>query len=218
MPAISTTTPFSIDSDAIIEDTPIQIVTKFQSRTSKIIHGPSSISVKVETTDYLIKTDRTVPKKLGLLMIGWGGNNGSTLTAALIANRKNLSWKTRRGEQRANFYGSLVMASTIPLGYDESSKMDIGVSLFEAAPFVHPSDIVVGGWDISRVNLADALDRARVLEPDLISQVRDEMSLMAPLPSIYVPSYIASNQAKRADNVLRGTLKENLETIRQNIR
>lgn len=50
-----------------------------------------------------IQTDRKVPK-LGVMFIGWGGNNGSTLTAALLANKNGMSWPTKRRIQKANWY------------------------------------------------------------------------------------------------------------------
>lgn len=45
-----------------------------------------------------IRTERKVPR-LGLMLVGWGGNNGSTLTAALLANRLRLAWPTRAGRK-----------------------------------------------------------------------------------------------------------------------
>lgn len=42
--------------------------------------------------------------KLGLMLVGWGGNNGSTITAALIANKLKLMWETKEGEKTANWY------------------------------------------------------------------------------------------------------------------
>lgn len=44
--------------------------------------------------------------KLGVMLVGWGGNNGSTFTAGLIANRLGLSWPTKRGVQKANWFGT----------------------------------------------------------------------------------------------------------------
>ncbi len=38
--------------------------------------------------------DTTIPK-LGLMVCGWGGNNGCTLTAGIIANRNNVTWRTK---------------------------------------------------------------------------------------------------------------------------
>ena len=40
------------------------------------------------------------------MLVGLGGNNGSTFTAGVIANKKKLNWATRSGESSANFYGS----------------------------------------------------------------------------------------------------------------
>lgn len=57
------------------------------------------------TTSLSIRTNRKVPK-LGVMLVGWGGNNGSTITAALEANRRKLEWRTRTGKQQANWYVS----------------------------------------------------------------------------------------------------------------
>jgi len=38
-----------------------------------------------------ILTEKTVPK-IGVMLVGLGGNNGSTFTAGIIANKRQLSW------------------------------------------------------------------------------------------------------------------------------
>lgn len=50
-----------------------------------------------------IKTDIKVPK-LGVMMVGWGGNNGTTVTAGLLANKLGISWETKNGLKTANWY------------------------------------------------------------------------------------------------------------------
>jgi myo-inositol-1-phosphate synthase len=40
------------------------------------------------------------------MLVGWGGNNGSTITAGILANRKNIEWETKDGKKSANYYGS----------------------------------------------------------------------------------------------------------------
>lgn len=35
--------------------------------------------------------------KVGVMLVGWGGNNGSTVTAAVLANRLGLNWTTKTG-------------------------------------------------------------------------------------------------------------------------
>ena len=42
-----------------------------------------------------------------MMLIGWCGNNGSTVTAGVVANKHGLTWETRRGEQRPNYWGSI---------------------------------------------------------------------------------------------------------------
>ena len=46
------------------------------------------------STPMTFRTERRVPK-VGLMMVGWGGNNGSTVTATVLANKNKLSWKTK---------------------------------------------------------------------------------------------------------------------------
>jgi myo-inositol-1-phosphate synthase len=46
------------------------------------------------TKDHIIKTDKKVPR-LGVMLVGMGGNNGSTFVAGLIANKKKLSWDSK---------------------------------------------------------------------------------------------------------------------------
>jgi len=62
------------------------------------------------------------------------------------------------------------------------------------------------------------MQRAKVLEWDLQRQLIPYMKDMKPLPSIYIPDFIAANQKDRADNVLTGTKQEMLDKIRQDIR
>lgn len=70
---------------------------------------------------------------------------------------------------------------------------------------VEPTEFVVTGWDISKINLYDACKRSKVLEPDLIRQLKSELQAIVPLPAALNGDFIASNQADRADNILLGT-------------
>jgi myo-inositol-1-phosphate synthase len=83
---------------------------------------------------------------------------------------------------------------------------------------VSPDDIVFGGWDISNMNMADAMTRAKVLDIDLQNQLRPYMESIVPLPGIYDPDFIAANQGSRANNVIKGTKKEKMEQIIMDIR
>ncbi|KAK6335381.1 Myo-inositol-1-phosphate synthase [Orbilia brochopaga] len=195
------------------------IQSSYVYRTTRVSQGPGGkLQAMPFETNYDFKVERKIPK-VGLMLVGWGGNNGSTVTAGIIANRRKLSWPTREGVQEANYYGSVIMGSTIKLGNDAATGEEINIPFHKLLPMVHPNDLVVGGWDISGMNLADAMDRAKVLEPTLKMQVRKEMEYMKPLPSIYYPDFIASNQEDRADNVLEGSTvrQEHLDKIRRDI-
>ncbi|EXJ96353.1 myo-inositol-1-phosphate synthase [Capronia coronata CBS 617.96] len=187
------------------------------TEVTKTANGKFTASPKETVYDF--KVDRKVPK-VGMMLVGWGGNNGSTVTAGIIANRRGLVWDTREGPRAANYYGSVVMGSTIKLGTEAKTGEEINIPFHDVLPMVHPNDIVIGGWDISGMNIAAAMDRAQVLEPTLKAQVYKEMALMKPLPSIYYPDFIAANQEDRADNVLPGKKASmaHVEQLRKDIR
>ncbi|KAK7098960.1 uncharacterized protein [Littorina saxatilis] len=168
-----------------------------------------------QTTHFTFKTEQKVPT-LGVMLVGWGGNNGTTVTAATLANKCNLSWHTKEGLQQPNYYGSITHAATIALGNGPAGE--VFVPMRDLLPMVHANDIVFDGWDISSMNIADAMKRATVLDYNLQEQLRPLMKDMKPRPSIYFPDFIAANQESRADNVLQGTKQELLNKIRQDIR
>jgi len=56
------------------------------------------------------------------MLVGLGGNNGSTFTAGVLANKHKLSWATRNGEVSANFYGSFTQSATTHVGFKFDEK------------------------------------------------------------------------------------------------
>ncbi|KAJ4306225.1 Myo-inositol-1-phosphate synthase [Collariella sp. IMI 366227] len=213
LPKFLVNSPNVVYSDA-------EIRSKYTYRTAMVTEAENGTRmVTPRETVYDFKVDTTLPK-LGVMLVGWGGNNGSTITAGIIANRRNLVWDTRNGPQAANYYGSVVMGSTLKLGTDAKTLEDVNIPFHDVLPMVHPNDLVLGGWDISGLNLADAMDRAKVLEPTLKGLVRKEMATMTPLPSIYYPDFIAANQEDRADNLIPGSkaCTAHVEQIRKDIR
>lgn len=209
---------FTVDSPNV-EYTETEIRSKYVYRTTMVTKNDAGKYVAKPTeTVYDFKVDRKIPK-LGVMLVGWGGNNGTTVTAGILANRRKLEWETREGPRTANYYGSVIMGSTMKLGTDPASMRDVNIPFHDILPMVHPDDLIVGGWDISSLNLAEAMDRAQVLEPTLKAQVRKEMALMKPLPSIYYPDFIAANQEDRADNLIPGSkaCMAHVEQIRKDI-
>lgn len=161
---------------------------------------------------------------------------------------------TKDGLKTPNYFGSLTQAATCRLGsYNGEEAFTPFRSLL---PMVNPNDIVLGGWDISGLNLAEAMERAKVLDwalqeqvcvmdvvrgcapmvvrikrwlvggkpplnrkrtpltyapdppcPPLL-QLVPYMKDLVPLPGVYDPDFIAANQEERADNIVKGTKKE----------
>lgn len=217
-PAAAPQQLFTVNSPNVTY-TDTEIKSRYTYHTTDVRKGADGQFVATpKNTVYDFKVDRKVPK-LGVMLVGWGGNNGSTISAAIIANRRGLTWKTREGTQKSNYYGSILMGSTMKLGTDADTKEDVNIPFNQVLPMVHPNDLIVGGWDISSMNMADAMDRAQVLEPSLKDQVRKEMATLTPLPSIYYPDFIAANQGDRADNVIPGSKACNahVERIRKDI-
>lgn len=145
------------------------------------------------------------------MLVGLGGNNGTTFVAGLLANKKRATWETKSGPQTANFYGSFTQSATCHVGYEltEDGKIrDVFQPIKNLLPMVDPCDIEVSGWDISKLNLYDACKRARVLEPTLLTELKEDLEQIVPLKAPLNPDFIAANQASRADNCLEGTNSE----------
>ncbi|KAI8381435.1 uncharacterized protein BYT42DRAFT_566508 [Radiomyces spectabilis] len=184
-----------------------------------VINKQADGSMVVEPVNqvYHFKTERAVPR-VGLMMVGWGGNNGTTLTASIVAHKRKLTWRNKSGVHSPNYWGSVTQASTVRLGVDANGE-DVYIPLSQMLPLVNPTDLVISGWDISGKNLAEGMERAQVLEYDLQRQVYDELATMKPLPSIYYPDFIAANQSDRADNLIEGQDKrKHVEHIKKDIR
>jgi len=192
------------------------IIANYAYQRTVIRRDGETVTACPTETKYTFRTKSKVPR-LGAMIIGLGGNNGTTIFAGIVANREGISWQTKSGVQTPNYYGSVTQSSTVRLGCDERGD-DFWVPLNALVPMVHPNDLVIGGWDINGSNLAEAMQRAQVLDYDLQRQLVPHLQGVVPLPSIYDPSFIAANQKDRANNVLKGTKQENLDTIRQNIR
>jgi len=206
---------FKVDSPNVAyTDEAILSSYDYQTAHTRLVDG--QVVVRPETQKFSFRTERKVPR-LGVMLVGLGGNNGSTVVAGVIANREGITWRTNKGVQTPNYWGSVTQSSTLRLGTDENGD-DAYIPFKSILPMVEPNDIVFGGWDISGLNMAEAMERAEVLPYDLQRQLVPYLKDMKPLPSIYDPDFIAANQSDRADNVLTGTRFEQMEKIRQDIR
>ena len=156
------------------------------------------------------------PKKIGILTVGIGGGNGVTMLAGVIANRKNLSWETQTGKVSApNWNGCITQLPSTPTATD-------GVGYADQFELADATTAVYGGWDIRPTKLGDALYDARILDYDLVRQVRDEMNDIPILKGIYDKSFVGESQHATATHIVEGRdtyfLRDKVEHIRNDIR
>lgn len=193
------------------------IETGYEHTVSTVSDRTCPPTVTIRKTRFTFRTKTKVPK-LGVMLVGWGGNNGTTVTAGVLANRLGINWNTKDGLKTPNYLGSLLMSSTVRLGSNVSGE-DVFAPMHSVLPMVNPSDIIISGWDINNANLADATERARVLDYDLQRQLEPHLKQLKPLPSVYYPDFIAPNQRSRANNIIADATKaSHVETIRKDIR
>ena len=88
--------------------------------------------------------------------------------------------------------------------WDDGRLIGYSFSLFYAVEFFSICMFSFVGWDINSANLAEACERAAVLDVQIQDSLRPQLAKMKPRPSIYCPDFIAVNQEDRANNVLKG--------------
>ena len=131
------------------------------------------------------------------MLVGLGGNNGSTFVAGILANKKGQSWETKRGVEHPNFHGSFTQSATAHVGYqydEQTNKLkDVFKPVKDLMPMVNPCDFEISGWDISGANMFEACKRAHVLEPMLVNSMKSDLENIVPLPAVLNQEYIAAN-------------------------
>ena len=152
------------------------------------------------------------PEKIGILVVGLGGNNGVTMVAGFLANNRGLEWETgAAGRVSApNWNGCITQLE--PKGG--------GVGFKGRYPLADATNAAVGGWDIRPKKLGDALYESRVLDYDLVRQVRDDMNSMEILKGVYDASFLGESQHETATHIVTGcdTFFSKVEHIRKDIR
>lgn len=139
------------------------------------------------------------------MLVGWGGNNGSTYTAGGIAKRKKRTWTIKTGKKHASFYKSLTQSVSVHLGFQNNvygGLEDVYRLFNEISPLVDPFDFEIMGWDTSELNLDHSCYRARVIEPVVIGLMNRGLSSRTPFMIVSNSKYIASNQAVRVHNII----------------
>lgn len=68
----------------------------YEMNHCEIDHGNKQVKIVPRKYQYNFRTKRRV-QRTGVMLVGWGGNNGSTITGAIIANRDKITWM-RKGK------------------------------------------------------------------------------------------------------------------------
>ena len=133
--------------------------------------------------------------KLGVLLVGLGAVS-TTLIAGVLAVRKGL----------AAPIGSLTQMGTIRLGKRTDGRSPL---IKDFVPLASLDDVVFGVWDIFEDDCYEAARTAGVVAPDLLNQLKDDLSEIKPWPAVFDRHYV-----KRLDgpNVKKGATKRDLST------
>jgi len=70
------------------------------------------------------------------MMVGLGGNNGTTILGGIIANREKMEWMTKKGLQKSNMYGSLTQCSTMKIA--DSEEGEVFMRIKDVLPMIRP--------------------------------------------------------------------------------
>lgn len=154
------------------------------------------------------KTNKVVPRT-GVMLVGWSGNNGSTFTAGILANKLQMTWDTKKGKKKHNYLGSITQSSCINFGINAKTKKPVYAPFNSILPCINLNDLAVAGWDITNRSIDRAMIDSQVIDIDLQRQLIPHLSKLKPLPGVYYPEFIAPNQKNRANNVLPNTSKSN---------
>lgn len=91
--------------------------------------------MRIENNKYHFRTQKD-SGKVGLMMVGLCGNNGTTILGGIIANREGLEWNTKKGVQKSNMYGSMTQSSTIKVA--DSPEGEIYLKVNQVLPMIRP--------------------------------------------------------------------------------
>jgi myo-inositol-1-phosphate synthase len=114
--------------------------------------------------------------KLGILTPGMGAV-ATTFMAGVIAANKGLGKP----------FGSYTQMGKIRLG-KRTEKNNVNVKDF--VPLAPLENIVFGGWDIFTDNAYESAMNAKVLEKDLLNDIKEELSAIKPMKAVFNPDFV----------------------------
>jgi len=137
-----------------------------------------------------------------------------TLVAGQMANKRGLEWETSAAGRVSAPSWNGCITQLEPKGTHGGVGFKGRYDLADAA------ELVIGGWDIRPTPLGDALYHSRVLEYDLVRQVRNDMNQIKIMKGIYDSSFLGETQYETATHVVTGltTFAQKVDHLRKDIR
>ena len=140
--------------------------------------------------------------KLGVMVVGLGAV-ATTFIAGVEAVRRGL----------AKPIGSLTQMGTIRLGKRTDNNSP---RIKDFVPLADLNDLVFTGWDIFEDNVYESASHAKVLDKDLVEQLKSYLETIKPMPAVFDQYYV---KRLNGTNVKKGKNKRDLaEQIRADIR
>lgn len=114
--------------------------------------------------------------RLGILLPGMGAV-ATTFMAGVFAVRKGISQPV----------GSYTQMGTIRLGKRTENRLP---KINDFVPLASLDSLVFGGWDIFEDNAYEAAMKAGVLEPQLLNELKNELSAVKPMKAVFNKDYV----------------------------
>jgi myo-inositol-1-phosphate synthase len=114
--------------------------------------------------------------KLGILTPGMGAV-ATTFIAGCLAVRKNI----------ASPIGSLTQMGTIRLGKRTENRIPL---IQDFVPLAGLKDLFFGGWDITDENAYESAKKSRVLDTQILSHLKNELTAIRPMPAVFDQNYV----------------------------
>lgn len=152
-----------------------------------------------------INTKLINDKNLGVMLVGLGGNNGSTFLSTILAYQNGLTWENKNGIHNIDFLGSLYQYGTANIGFKNNKPYTKPFK--ELINFKSPNNLIISGWDINNDNMYKACKKNKILDLELLKQLKNDLENIKPLSSIYYENFIATNQKERVNNIKKNKNK-----------
>lgn len=89
---------YSVDSKRVqYNSTTDTLLSVYEYQSTRVQPGAGGRYRVVPSTETLTFRTKCKVPRVGCMLVGWGGNNGSTVTACVLANKAQLKWRTKEG-------------------------------------------------------------------------------------------------------------------------